>query len=67
MPKYKYEIRYMLGPNQYDEEDVEAETWEGDDEKISFLRDGCAVFVIRTCHVVCIREVGIVEAPESVS
>lgn len=67
MPKYKYEIRYMLGPNQYDEEDVEAETWEGDNEKISFLRDGRAVFVIHNCHVVCIREVGIVETAEPVS
>lgn len=75
MPKYRYEIRYMLGTHFVDRE-VDAEIWEydrddetynfivkeeGDDSKTVISR---SVFSIRTCHVVYVREVGAVDEQE---
>ena len=62
---YRYDIRYMIGPDHWADETVVAETWEGDDAKISFIIKGLAVFVIRTCHVVYVREVGEADTAET--
>ena len=73
MPKYKYEIRYTIGGSgsSYFNHEIGADTWEYDldDQTFNFVvkdgEDKRTVFSIRTCHVVYVREVGIVEAAES--
>ena len=72
MPKYKYEIRYVCPPNSIVDVQIDADSFESDEDSFTFLiEDDDAphvertVLEIRTCHVVYVREVGIVEAAES--
>lgn len=70
---YKYEIRYLIGDNIVDVQ-IDADSFESDEDSFTFIvEDDDAdhgertILEIRTCHVVYVREVGKVEAPEPVS